>query len=143
MKRIEWMMIAFAAIMVCGGMLGGCATAEMDTMKVEFTLSAANSMCFHLADSIDQEVTDKIRVKSINGDNAAAAQDYADYKPKIEKARGVCNAADDTVQNADKERQAIPKGGDVKNFTAWLPALSSTYVLVSQAIADLKALVQK
>jgi hypothetical protein len=131
------------AIIICACLGVGCADMQKRTMQVEFTLSAANSMCFHLIDSVDADETDKIRVENLNGEHDKALQDYADYKPQMEKARAACNTGDDTVQNAEAERKKIPKGGDVKNFTAWFPALSSALVYVEQAINDVKGLVRK
>jgi len=65
-------------------------------------------------------------------------QDYADYKPRVEKWRAGLNAAEDTLENAEKERQKIPTGGDTKQWTAWLPSLSQAAATVLQIIADVK-----
>jgi hypothetical protein len=131
------------AVAVAAAMLvGGCATAQQDTMLAEFALSSQNSFCFHVIDGIDAMKTASIHAKLANGDEAGANQDYATYKPKIEKARAVCNASDDTVQNAEKERLKIPVGGDARNYTAWLPALAQAAALVTQAIADVKGIVK-
>ena len=137
MTLLRWLALVLCA---CFGV--GCASAQKDTMTAEFALSSATSLCFKTLDGVDQIVTDRIRVKMLNGDHDGAVQDYADYKPKIEKARASCNAAADTVQNAEKVRASIPTGGDVSTFTAWLPALTQAAALVTQAIADAKGLVQ-
>ena len=113
----------------------------MTTMKAEFALGSATSLCYRTVDGVDQLVTDQIRVESVNGDHDKAAQDYADYKPKIEKARAACNTAEDVYENADKERQAATKINKWDNFNAWLPALLQASAFVTQAISDIKGLV--
>lgn len=139
MTPLRWL-----AVIICAAFgVTGCGTAQMVTMKAEFAASTLNSTCFHIIDGVDQVVTDDIRVKLLNGDHDGAVQSYADYKPKIEKARAVCNASDDTVQNAEKERLKIPVGGDAKTYAAWLPALEQAIALATQAIADVQGLVKK
>ena len=142
MGRVYWLAIAFAGVLVCGGMLGGCATAQMVTMKAEFALGSAVSLCYRTVDGVDEVVTDKIRVTLLNGDHDKAVQAYADYKPKIEKARLACRTADDVYENADHERQAAAKINDWKQFNQWLPALITAASTVAQAISDIKGLVQ-
>ena len=137
MTPLRWL-----ALILCTAFgVTGCASAQKDTMTAEFALSSATSLCFKTIDGVDQVVTDRIRVKLMNGDHDGAVQDYADYKPKIEKARAGCNAAADTVQNAEKVRASIPTGGDVSVYTAWLPALTQAAAMVAQVVADVKGLV--
>ena len=137
MNPLRWL-----ALIVCACLGVGCASAQKDTMTAEFALSSATSLCFKTIDGVDQVVTDRIRVKLLNGDHQGAIQDYADYKPKIEKARGACNTAEDVYENADKERQAAAKINKWDNFNAWLPALLQASSAVAQAVSDIKGLVQ-
>lgn len=137
MNPLRWI-----ALLICACLGVGCATAQMTTMKAEFALGSAVSLCYRTVDGVDEVVTDKIRVTLLNGDHAAAIQAYADYKPKIEKARLACRTADDVYENADHERQAAAKINDWKSFNQWLPALITAASTISQAIADIKGLVQ-
>lgn len=144
MRRLE-PVARFFALLVCSvlcavGMFG-CATAQMTTMKAEFALGSAVSLCYRTVDGVDEVVTDKIRVTLLNGDHQAAVQAYADYKPKIEKARLACRTANDVYENADHEREAAAKINDWKQFNQWLPALIQAASTVAQAIADIKGLV--
>lgn len=137
MRPLRWL-----ALIICAAFgVVGCASAQMTTMKAEFALGSAVSLCYRTVDGVDEVVTEKIHAQNAT-DHAAAVTAYANYKPKIEKARAACNTADDVYENADKERQAATKINDWKNFNAWLPALIQAASSVGQAIADIKGLVQ-
>lgn len=120
----------------------GCGTAQVTTMKAEFALGSAVSLCYRTIDGVDEIATDKIRVTLLNEGHDAAVQAYADYKPKIEKARAGCNTAEDVYENADRVRQAAIKINDWKQFNQWLPALLQAASSVAQVVADIKGLVQ-
>lgn len=137
MTPLRWLALVLCA---CFGV--GCASAQMTTMKAEFALGSAVSLCLRTVDGVDEVVTDKIRVTNLNGDHAAAVQAYADYKPKIEKARAVCNTAGDVYDNASKAEETAAKVNDWGQFNQWLPALIQAASAAAQAIAEIKGLVQ-
>lgn len=120
----------------------GCSSLQKTTVIAEMGLASATSLCYHTIDGVDQLMTDRIRVELLNGDHDGAVQAYADYKPKIEKARAGCNAAEDTLENADKERVAASKINKWDNFNAWLPALTQAAALAAQVVADVKGMVK-
>jgi hypothetical protein len=120
----------------------GCATAQRDTLMAELTLAKTTSIGYRTVDGVDKLKVDAIRAELDGGQAVKAKADYAAYKPKIEKARAALNAAEDTLENADKERVAASKINDWKNYTAWLPALEQAAATVAQVVADIKGLVQ-
>jgi hypothetical protein len=120
----------------------GCASAQKDTMMAELTLAKTTSIGYRTVDGVDKLTVDAIRAELDGGQAVKAKADYAAYKPKIEKARAALNAAEDTLENADKERVAASKINDWKNYTAWLPALEQAAATVAQVVADIKGLVQ-
>lgn len=138
---VRFIALVAAAVMATVSMVG-CGSLQKTTVIAEMSLASATSLCYHTIDGVDQLMTDRIRVEMLNGDHDKALQDYADYKPKIEKARAGCNAAEDTLENADKERIAASKINKWDNFNAWLPALAQAAALVTQVIADIKGMVQ-
>lgn len=141
MTAARFIALVVCSVLACIAMVG-CGSAQMTTMKAEFALGSAVSLCYRTVDGVDEVVTDKIRVTMLNGDHDAAVQAYADYKPKIEKARLACRTANDAYENADAERQAAAKINDWKQFNQWLPVLIQSAATVQQAIADIKGLVQ-
>jgi len=121
--------------------LAGCASAQRDTMLAEVTLGKALSMGYRTVDGIDDVKVQAIRAELQAGDKAKANADYVAYKPKIEKARSALNAGDDTLQHAEDLREAVKRGtADMKDYTAWLPALTAAAVLIQAAIADVKGM---
>ena len=75
MNPLRWL-----ALIVCACLGVGCASAQKDTMTAEFALSSATSLCFKTIDGVDQVVTDRIRVKLLNGDHQGATYDHG-YRP--------------------------------------------------------------
>jgi hypothetical protein len=130
----------FALLLASALITGGCATAQKDTMVAELGLASSVSLGYRTIDGIDKIRTDAIRAELAAGQVAQARADYGAYKPTIEKARASLNAAEDTLENADKERQAAQKINSWDNYTAWLPALTQAATTVAQVIADVKGI---
>jgi hypothetical protein len=135
-----WIGCLFVGALGFAASLTGCASAERDTMVAELGLSSSLSLGYKTIDGIDQVRTEAIHTEFVAGQVTKAKADYSAYKPQIEKARAALNTANDTLENAERIRAAIPTGGAVDAYAAWLPALTAAYATVVQAVTDVKGL---
>lgn len=148
------MIRAAALVLVAALFCSGCGDPMMATVKTENALVLTTSQLAHAVDGVDQIENGKARAKLDAGDVVGARVLYAQYKPKVEKARAAVHTGQDTLTDVEAVRSKIPTSsggtcsppasctGDPKQFTAWQPAIAAALAAAEQAFAEIKSEVQ-